>query len=197
MRRPRFDSVQDLPERYRQQVATMDARRTGRPRPSSSTTRDGVPFRRCPHPSCPEHGCVEPGSWQLLLPGRPLTTNRFISPLFIGRDDVRAARTAEVGRSYRQWKEAGYVAAMGERIPRLVCGWVRIQALYASPRSMADAGGVTVVGKAIVDGLVQAGVLADDRPGMLSGEVYPEPAVDTRGDGVLVTVFSGALPGLM
>lgn len=193
-RRLTFESIAELPERYRQQVARqLEGQARAQPG-RAPVAKAATVFRACSHPVCRQHGhgCERPATWELVIPGRALTTNRFVSALFIRDPAVRAARTAEVGRTYKEWKSAAYAIALHERIPTLATAVVTVQAFYA--RALPDAGGLTVVGKAMVDGLVEAGVFTDDRGSVLLGEWYPAPRVDRTGDRVVLTVEAGAKP---
>ena len=193
-RRLTFDSIAELPERYRQQVTRQlqaEPAKRGQRQPAAKAA---TVFRVCSHPVCRQHGngCERRARWELVIPGRALTTNRFVSALFIREPGARAARTAEVGRTYKEWKAAAYAIALHERIPTLATGVITVQAFYA--RALPDAGGLTVVGKAMVDGLVEAGVFTDDRGDVLLGEWYPAPRVDRTGDRVVLTVDAGVNP---
>lgn len=193
-RRLIFNDLSELPPRLREQaIAQIADRRAARAQPEPP-----VPpalFRRCKHVACRRHdACVQPGRYELVLPGRAVTTNRFISPLFIGRPEVRAARTAEVGRRYKEMKQAAYAMAIHERIPTLARAVFSVQALYSS--RLPDAGGLAVIGKAILDGLVEAGVFVDDGPAVIEGEWYPAPQRDDGGDRLVVRLAANGAPGL-
>lgn len=192
MPRLRFDSLADLPPRYRDQAAKVLAARR-----ATAQTEPEPPalFRRCGHVRCRQHpACVEPATYELVLPGRAVTTNRFISPLFIRSPEARAARTAEVGRRYKEFKQAAYAMAIHERIPTLAGALFSVQAVYTS--RLPDAGGLAVIGKAILDGLVEAGVFVDDGPDVIGGEWYPAPQRDGAGDRLLVRLAANVRPGL-
>lgn len=188
-RRLTFDSIAQLPERYRQQAIAQLAPKTAtKAQPPSGRA---TVFRACPHERCRTGGagCVERRDFTLTFPGRALTTNRLISALFIRDPEVRAARTAEVGRTYKEWKAAAFAQAVHDRIPTLATAVIEVQALYVG--RLPDAGGLTMVGKAVVDGLVEAGVFVDDGPAVVLGEWYPAPRRDPSGDRVEVTIGAG------
>lgn len=191
-RRLTYNDLSELPPRFRaqavEQLRTRRASRSAAPEPDVPTL-----FRRCGHVGCRSHdACVRPGRYELVIPGRAVTTNRFISPLFIGSPDARAARTAEVGRRYKEVKQAAYAMAIHERIPTLARGLFSVQAIYTS--RLPDAGGLAVVGKAILDGLVEAGVFVDDGPSVIGGEWYPAPVRDDAGDRLVVRVAANVSP---
>lgn len=192
MPRLRIDSLADLPPRYRDQAARLLAARR-----ATAATEPAPPaalFRRCGHVRCRKHpACVEPALFELVLPGRAVTTNRFISPLFIRSPEARAARTAEVGRRYKEFKQAAYAQAIHERIPTLAQALFSVQAIYTS--RLPDAGGLAVIGKAILDGLVEAGVFTDDGPAVIGGEWYPAPTQDPAGDRLVARILANHRAG--
>jgi len=77
---------------------------------------------------------------------------------------VRAART-------KQLRKAGFAVARQQRLPRL--GRVKIVAEWQPPdRRRRDAAAIAPTVKALVDGIVDAGVLADDCGTLLTEEIY-------------------------
>ena len=50
-----------------------------------------------------------------------------------------------------------------------------------------------MIGKAIIDGLVDAGVFVDDGPAVVLGEWYPAPRIDSAGDRVAVSIHAGCV----
>jgi len=181
--RLRIDSIAQLPPALRAQAERQLA---AKHQPAGASKAPKV-FRRCSHVACRKAElCVQPMVYELVLPGRALTTNRYLSALFVRNPEARAARTAEVGRTYRQWKEAAYALAIHERIPTLGTAVFEAQAIYTS--RLPDAGGLAIVGKACLDGLVEAGVLPDDDGRHVLGEWYPAPRQDSAGDRVQLTL---------
>lgn len=191
IRRARFESIADLPERYQQQVqqkAEKDAQRRA-PRQAPAGKRPPI-YRPCNHDRCHNRSwaCVLPQRFELVIPGRAITTNSYISALFVRDPGARAARQAEVGRRYKEWKQAAFALAVHDRIPTLQWATFQVQAVYVG--RLPDAGGLVITGKAILDGLVEAGVFADDNADHVLGEFYPAPVKDQAGDYVRVTVES-------
>lgn len=196
MPRLRFESISQLPERFRKQAEVKLAHPSnGGATQNGAKLKAAAPpsvFRPCRHARCAAGaGCSAPKNWVIEIPVRAMTTNRFISSLFIRDPVVRAARTAEVGRSYKEWKTMAYTEAVRLRIPTLASATVSVQAVYTG--RLPDAGGLTMVGKAMVDGLVSAGVFRDDSPDVVLGEWYPAPRVDKAGPDRVVLTLS--VPG--
>ena len=99
--------------------------------------------------------------------GRPLTANQ-----------VRRIRNRhQLAALVRAWHDAGTVLARANRIPRLggvhVWAWGR----YPDRRSLPDADAVAPAVKAVVDGIVAAGVLPDDKPPHVQAVTYCAPVV--------------------
>lgn len=182
-RNARVITLADLPPRYQQQaVDKLVKQRPTTAKPDPVSTR-----RLCGHESCdPTAGCTLPRRYRLVLPGRAPTTNSVLSSLFIRDPGARMARTAEMGRRYKEWKDAAFALAVSERIPTVRWALFEVQAVYRS--RLPDAGGLTLAGKAMLDGLVAAGVFVDDNASHVLGEWYPAPVCSPDGDHVLVTV---------
>jgi hypothetical protein len=62
----------------------------------------------------------------------------------------------------RAWREAFYWLSKQGRVPTLDCATVVAQPLVRNRRSLPDVGACYPAVKAAVDGIVDAGVLADD-----------------------------------
>lgn len=196
IRRARFESIADLPERYQQQAMKQAEKAAARRTPRATTRGKRPPiYRPCSHDRCHNRNwaCTLPQRFELVFPGRAITTNSYISALFIRDPGTRAARQAEVGRRYKEWKQAAFAVAVHDRIPTLQWATFQVQAVYLG--RLPDAGGLVIVGKAILDGLVEAGVFANDTPDHVLGEYYPAPVEDQAGDRVVVTVQSYDRPG--
>ncbi len=109
------------------------------------------------------------GSYRLTVDalGRPLTANRVRR--IVNRHQLAALTCA--------WHDAGTVLARANRIPRLdgvhVYAWGR----YPDGRSLPDADAVAPAVKAVVDGIVAAGVLPDDKPPHVQAVTYCAPVV--------------------
>ena len=117
-------------------------------------------------------------TWTLRITelGRPPTLNA-----------ERSAHWGQHRASTREWREAGMVHALAERVPTL--GRVRVTywPTYPDRRGIPDLGGVFPAVKAVVDGLVDAGVLADDDEGHVA-ELVARPAEIGGPAGLVVEV---------
>lgn len=116
-------------------------------------------------------------SWTLTFTGsRPWTVNgeRKLSHF------ERAALVSE-------WRKAFAWLARERRIPALAAVRVRAHPLVANRRSLQDVGGCLPAVKAAVDGLVDAGVLADDGPAFLRELVFTGPVLGEV-DGLVLVV---------
>lgn len=96
----------------------------------------------------------------LTLPGRPFTTNEW-----------DATSTGARMRLKAQWRDRAEAAARAAQLVRLAHAVVIFQPTYPD-RRIPDAGNVSRCGKAVLDGLVHAGVLADDNPTFVHAELY-------------------------
>lgn len=104
---------------------------------------------------------------------------------------MKAAKTAQIGREYQFVKSGAYAAALRDRVPTLRRAWFTVAGEYKT--RPADPGGMAIVGKAVVDGLVEAGVLRDDGPDHDMGELLLSSAGHPE-DGLRITVSSTAPP---
>ena len=93
--------------------------------------------------------------------GRPLLSN-----------DTRHRQV--LAREKKLWREAGCWIARQQRIPHL--GSVQVAAWGVYPtRTMPDVGGIAPTVKAVLDGIVDAGVLKDDSPPFVQSETFYPP----------------------
>lgn len=117
-----------------------------------------------------------PTTYTLAVPGRPLTTNR-------ERNLHHHQRAAIV----RPAREAWALAAKDAKLPQLdkvritACPWLR------GKRSQ-DVGACLPSVKAAIDGLVDAGVLADDTPTHVLSLSFLPPALQAETDELVLTI---------
>lgn len=122
--------------------------------------------------------------WALTYPARPWSLN-------VERQGNRWVRSALVG----EWRRAFALLALEARIPRLDACEIVARPTLVNRRSMPDTGACVGAVKAAVDGLVDAGVLVDDGPGIVRRIVFEAPAV-TGADALIVEIHSpGRLAG--
>lgn len=93
--------------------------------------------------------------------GRPLLSN-----------DTRHRMV--LAKKKKEWRDAGCVLARAAKIPLLSSVTVAAWGVYPT-RTMPDAGGIAPSVKAVLDGIVDAGVLPDDRPPFVVCESYYPP----------------------
>lgn len=122
--------------------------------------------------------------WTLVIDslGRPLLANaaKKLHPV---------AETKARGR----WRDTAMLLAIQARIPkRLPQIDVTVQARYGSRRSPSDCDATAPSVKGVIDGLVRAGVIADDCPPYVASVTYRAPLVGTGlRDALIVTVTAG------
>lgn len=115
--------------------------------------------------------------WILTYDERPWTSN------------AQSSRRAFQGH-VRLWRGAFRLLAIQQRIPKLERISVEVQPVLHTGRWMQDASACHPAAKAAIDGLVDAGVIPDDRPPYVHAVTYLEPRVDRarRRDAMELTV---------
>jgi crossover junction endodeoxyribonuclease RusA len=122
-------------------------------------------------------------TFTVTVPGELVTANR-----------ERRLHFQQRARFVKQWRSDSFWAAKQARIPRLRRASITITPHQVRGR-LADAGGHAPVGKAIVDGLVDAGVLTDDSPDYLDAVIYAAAKRSTtKCDYVVVEISSTGSP---
>jgi len=91
-------------------------------------------------------------------------------------------------RTVRRYREAFAALALEQRVPQLGRVRVRCWAILRTRRSVPDVGAHIVAAKAAVDGLVDAGVLADDGPEQVVELAFVAPVFGGPEDGFVVVV---------
>lgn len=109
-------------------------------------------------------------SWRLEIThlGRPLTAN-----------GMHKKHPIEVTRLRGEWRDAATVLCRAQRVPALSKIDVRAQARYRTRRSPSDTDACAPSVKGVIDGLVKAGVLEDDKPPFVRSVQYIAPQVGT------------------
>lgn len=112
----------------------------------------------------------KPLSWRLVIDclGRPLTANA-----------MHKKHPVAVTRLRGEWRDAAAVLARAERIPALSRIDVTAQARYKTRRSPSDTDACSPSVKGVIDGLVLAGVIPDDKPPFVASVRYLAPMVGT------------------
>lgn len=80
-------------------------------------------------------------------------------------------------KKVKEWRTAACTAAKARRLPHMEAIEVRFTPHRVDKRGMADTGGHFPVVKAIIDGLVDAGVLTGDGPDTVRRLVFEAPVV--------------------
>jgi len=80
-------------------------------------------------------------------------------------------------KKVKEWRNASCVAAKARRIPRMKAVEIRFIPHRLDKRGMADTGGHFPVAKAIIDGLVDAGILTGDGPDTVRRLIFEAPVV--------------------
>lgn len=115
--------------------------------------------------------------WTLTFDERPWTSN------------AQSSRRAFQGH-VKLWRGAYRLLAIQERIPKLQRIDVEVRPVLHTGRWMQDASACHPAAKAAIDGLVDAGVIPDDRPPFVRSVTYLEPRVDRarRRDAMELTI---------
>jgi hypothetical protein len=126
-----------------------------------------------------------PRSWSFTIDflGRPLVANKAKKMHPIAESKTRA-----------EWRDAAATLARAERIPKGL-GAIRVtaQARYRTRRSPSDCDACAPSVKGVIDGLVVAGVIADDKPPFVQQVSYMACEVGTGlPDALIVTVEEAA-----
>ncbi len=108
-----------------------------------------------------------PRRYILSYPARPWTTNA----------ERRLAPHARA-RLVKEWREAFFWLAKSAEIPRLEAATVTVVQHSRDARWKPDTGACMPAAKAAVDGLVDAGVLADDGAAFVRALVFLPPVID-------------------
>lgn len=105
--------------------------------------------------------------WTLTYHARPMSLN-------VERAGNRFQRAPLV----KEWRDAYRLLALDSKVPPLQ--WVHVEARpqYRTARSLPDTAACVGSVKAAVDGLVDAGVLPDDGPGLVRRVTFEAPVVD-------------------
>lgn len=110
--------------------------------------------------------------------GRPLTHNA-----------AKELHPAAAQRERQAWRNASATLARQVRIPKLACVEITVQAHYPDRRSWPDPDGIYPSVKGIIDGLVQAQVLPDDRGEFVRCVAYMRPVLwPDRNAGITVKI---------
>lgn len=109
--------------------------------------------------------------------GRPPTQNQ-----------RRRQHWSRQSKSARVWKHAGAVLARAHRIPTLTAVTVECWGRYPDRRSLPDPDGLAPGLKAVLDGIVQAGVIPDDTPAHVRGVTYLPAVIAPGPPGLIVRI---------
>ena len=80
-------------------------------------------------------------------------------------------------KKVKEWREAACVAAKARRIPKMKAIEVKFTPHREDKRGLADVGGHFPVVKAMIDGLVDAGILTGDGPDTVRRLIYEAPVI--------------------
>lgn len=80
-------------------------------------------------------------------------------------------------RMVKEWRNAACVVAKARRLPKMKAVEVRFTPHRATKR-LVDTGNHFPVAKAMIDGLVDAGVLAGDGPHIVRRLIFEAPVID-------------------
>jgi len=117
-------------------------------------------------------------TWKISLGFRPWTAN--------AERRMHWAARAELVAS---WRAHAAAEARRQRIPRLDRVAVEIEPTVRSRRHLPDVAACYPAAKAMIDGLVDAGVLPDDDPRHVVGQLFLAPLVADR-ESLAITVLA-------
>ena len=80
-------------------------------------------------------------------------------------------------KKVKEWRQATCVAAKARKIPKLKAIEVRFTPHRRNRQGLADTGGHFPVAKAMIDGLVDAGILIADGPDTVRRLVFEAPVI--------------------
>ena len=80
-------------------------------------------------------------------------------------------------KKVKEWCTAACVCARARRIPKLKAVEIRFTPYRTDKRGLADTGGHFPVAKAVIDGLVDAGILTGDGPHIVRRLIFEAPIV--------------------
>lgn len=110
------------------------------------------PFRSCGHPApCGErHGCLMNQAWVLSVPAKPPGTNEAYGGTVREKIHLKA-----------EWNGYGASLVFEHNLPTVHQFGVAARCIYRQGKRV-DVGGLTFVVKALIDGMVTAGLAAND-----------------------------------
>jgi crossover junction endodeoxyribonuclease RusA len=119
---------------------------------------------------------ASPARWRLRFDERPFTANQ-----------ERRWHHHRRAEAVRRWREAFALLARQAAVPSLTAVEVTVTPHLTSRRGLQDVGGCFPAAKAAIDGLVDAGVLADDGPDHLHALTFLAPVIG-QGDALVLAV---------
>lgn len=125
---------------------------------------------------------AKPRSWRFEITecGRPLLTN-----------GTHRMQGVQATRARQVWKEAGWAHALEQRVPALSAIRVTVRPRYRTRKGCdCDAPAPSV--KGVLDGLVLAGVVPDDRPPFVQSVTYLACDVGTGLADALIVIVEEA-----
>lgn len=116
-------------------------------------------------------------SFAIEYPGRPWTTNA-----------ERSGHRWDRIRKTKEWRTAFALLASDLRPPPLSWAEIIVEPWLATRRGVQDTGACHPAAKAAIDGIVDAGILADDTPDIVRSITYRAPRI---GRDALVLIIEG------
>lgn len=78
----------------------------------------------------------------------------------------------------KEWRDAACVSAKARKIPKMKAVEIRFIPHRKNRQGLADTGGHFPVAKAMIDGLVDAGILTGDGPDTVRRLIFEAPVID-------------------
>jgi len=88
-------------------------------------------------------------------------------------------------KKVKEWRDAACVASKARRIPKMKAIEVRFTPHRVNKRGLADVGGHFPVAKAMIDGLVDAGILTGDGPDTVRRLIFEAPVISGESKAII------------
>lgn len=120
-------------------------------------------------------------TWTLMYEQRP-----------VGQNQITRMNRGQEARFRKEWREAFYWLAKQARIPKLASIEMEVRCVYPNRKGWLDIGNAYPSAKAALDGIVDAGVIVDDREPYFRGMMMrPSRLATSAGLEVVVHACNG------
>ena len=116
-------------------------------------------------------------TWTLALESRPWTVNA-----------ARNWHYQKLAKEVKAWRKAYEILALENRVPKLNAVCIEVIPILADRRTQ-DTAACCLAAKAAIDGIVDAGVIPDDRREFLKSIKFFPPVVERGRNALLITII--------